>query len=532
MSAPLDGSRVTGGSTQLGNVYTTGGSFYERERRGASSISPLSINDPLEAGLLSHPNIPSNPNPALSTSKRAIALLERLLQEVESAHILTSRPEYPHPWVVPEFGLSTTKSSCTGHYQNDSGSTKIHREQPPEYVWHHGGCIDPTGLPLRRRPDSICNTSPSHPNASLRRIIARSLTTSPIPISSSNPPTDQSLPDTSSSRLQSSLLSSLPLGRPARLEDAPGNFNLEHIKVFKTNSALLKAAKDTSPFQLERKWVKKVGKSIAAGSYGVVWQGELYDAHLSLPWSPFIHNVAIKSIGVEAEDYERLLKKLFREVLPLCFIEHPNIVRLRGYLMKGSSAWIVTDWQKHGNVVDYLKKNPNTDRLSLIVDIVNGLCHLHSRDPPIVHGDLKGDNILIGDDHSAKLIDLGLARILEEKLGAAFTTSSMARGCLHFFAPELYAGGARTMESDVWALGGLIVQIATGLLPFHGIKKNQILAELCAKRAPKLEAYGRFLYRGLLEPIIEGCWKIEPQERWTAFQIFSYLNRHFHDHNP
>ncbi|KAG8946677.1 hypothetical protein FRC03_001315 [Tulasnella sp. 419] len=511
-SPPLKRSSVSGGSTPWGPLYTAGGS---QERGGVSSIAPLSINDNLEAGLL---RLSPNPNTDLSPSdQRAIALLERLLHEVETSQsIPSSRHEGTHPQ-VPDFGHSTTKVSST------ASSKQEHREQPHAHVSRRGGCPDPIESPLRRRPDGVSNTSPYHPNAILGQITSRSLTTSPLPISFSDPLADQSLPDTSSSSLQSSSYSSLQLGKSARLKDAPGNFNLGHIKVFQKNSDLRNAAKDTSPFQLERKWVKKVGKSIAAGSYGVVWQGKLYDAHLSRPWSPVIRNVAIKSIRVEAENYECLLKKLFREVVPLCSVEHPNIVRLRGYIMMGTSAWIVTDWQEHGNLVDYLKKNPNVDRLSLIVDIVNALCHLHSRVPPIVHGDLKADNVLIGDDFSAKLIDLGLARILEERLGAAFTTSSMARGCLHFYAPELYAGGVRTMASDIWALGGLIVQIATGLLPFHGKQKREILADLTHKRAPTLEVYGNFRYKRLLQPIIEGCWRIQPQERCTVFQISSYL---------
>ncbi|KAG8946678.1 hypothetical protein FRC03_001316 [Tulasnella sp. 419] len=552
-------TNATAGSTPRTDTRTAGGSPSSptRESRVMSNIFPPSTPTSRPAGersrtakrsttyrrsprLLS-PSSEQHVRPnyiSLNSSSSKLSIGLTLLQERKMAQTFppsTLKAALQQP---PQYSPLTAKALSAGHYQYHGSSDKEPRKQPSIHAWRHpvfrededkevGPLVGPS---LDR--DAVSSTTQQHSSATSPIIITRPLTTSPQPVSSSDlssdPPrisassTAPILPSTSFSSSLSSL------GRPTRLQDAPGNFSLEHIETFQRHPILLDAAKKTSQFQLKRRQVEHVGKEpFAQGSYGIVWKGNLHVPHHSQSWSPSIIDVAIKIIQVKTPDYERLLKKLFREVVPLCAIGHPNIARIRGYLMNGKSAWIITDWQKFGNAIDYLKDHPGADRLSLIIDIVNGLCHLHSCEPPIVHGDLKGDNVLVGDDHSAKLTDLGLAKILEDTLGTAFTTSSMGRGCLRFLAPELYSGGGRTMESDVWALGGLILQIATDLLPFHGMKKNEVQAELYAKRAPNLDAYGWFPHKPLLQPLIEGCWEIEPHKRWTASEIASYLKPPF-----
>ncbi|KAG8921329.1 hypothetical protein FRC02_000316 [Tulasnella sp. 418] len=554
-------TNATAGSAPRTDTRTAGGnpSSPTKESRAASNIFAPSTSTSRPAGqrsrtaehsttfrhsprlLCPSPEQHVRPNnTSLNSSSSKLSLGLTLLQERKTVQISTPNSLKAALEQPLECGPLTAKALSASHYRYHGSSKKEPRKQPSIHAWRHPVFredddkeVGPLFGPSVDR-DAVSNTTQQHPGATSPAIIALQLTTSshPVPVSSSDLPSDPSSHHASSStsipHSPPFSSSSSSFGRPTRLQDAPGNFNLQHIETFQRHPSLLDAAKKTSQFQLKRKHVEQLGKEpFAHGSYGIVWKGNLRIPHHSHPWSSFILDVAIKIIQVKTPDYERLLKKLFREVVPLCALGHANIVRIRGYLMNGKCAWIVTDWQKYGNAIDYLKDHPNADRLSLIIDIVNGLCHLHSCKPPIVHGDLKGDNVLVGDDHSAKLTDLGLAKILEDTLGTAFTTSSMGRGCLRFLAPELYSGGGRSMESDVWALGGLILQIATDRLPFHGMKKNEIQAELYAKRAPNLDAYGWFPHKPLLQPLIEGCWEIEPHKRWTASEIASYLKTPF-----
>ncbi|KIO25949.1 hypothetical protein M407DRAFT_38610, partial [Tulasnella calospora MUT 4182] len=74
-------------------------------------------------------------------------------------------------------------------------------------------------------------------------------------------------------------------------------------------------------------------------------------------------------------------------------LSHPNIVKLIGFVedMQKGDAWIVLPWEANGNVKEFLQSGQwdIPERISLIQDVANGVLYLHSRDPPICHGDLK-----------------------------------------------------------------------------------------------------------------------------------------------
>ncbi|KAG8918475.1 hypothetical protein FRC02_002343 [Tulasnella sp. 418] len=315
------------------------------------------------------------------------------------------------------------------------------------------------------------------------------------------------------------------LGRPASLTDAPGNWGLAHIDCLKRYNNLLSAAQRTTRLQVVRRHAQKMGNNpVARGCYGEVWKGRLFTPDHQNPWVGREVEVAIKVIHVKDDDYVRLLKRLFREIVPLSNLPpHPNILSVKGYLLQGNSAWIMSSWQNQGNALDYICSNDMVDKLKLISDIVAGLCYLHTREPPIVHGDLKLDNILIGDDYTAMLTDFGLSRIMDETPETTLTTSSLIRGSIYFLAPELLAGVKRSPASDIWALGGLLFQIATGKHPFYGMDKNSIIGHLYNKRTPTIAIDAPFSHKDVLLPMIQKCWEINPNDRPTAAEITSFL---------
>ncbi|KAG8920697.1 hypothetical protein FRC02_000747 [Tulasnella sp. 418] len=314
------------------------------------------------------------------------------------------------------------------------------------------------------------------------------------------------------------------LGRPVSLRETPGNWDLVHIDCLRGNNNLLSAAQKTTRLQIVRRNAERIGNGpVASGSCGAIWKGRLFTPDPQSPWGGREIEVAIKVIRVKDNDYVRLLKHLFREIVPLSGLPpHPKILSVRGYLLQGNSAWIMSAWQKRGNARDYISKH-KIDKLKLVSDIVEGLCYLHTREPPIVHGDLKLDNVLIGDDYTAMLTDFGLSRIMDESPETTLTTSSLIRGSIYFLAPELLAGVKRSPESDIWALGGLLLQIATGKPPFYLMNKNSIIAHLYHKGTPIMATDGPFSHKDILLPIIQRCWEINPSDRPTASEIASFL---------
>ncbi|KAG9042096.1 hypothetical protein FS837_011355 [Tulasnella sp. UAMH 9824] len=112
-------------------------------------------------------------------------------------------------------------------------------------------------------------------------------------------------------------------------------------------------------------------------------------------WRPEM-KVAVKMFGWNCDDIEestKFFKSFVHELSLMAELCHPNVVRLIGFVedMEKGKAWMILPWESNGNVREFLKSGEwdIPERISLIQDTARGLEYLHSRQPPICHGDLK-----------------------------------------------------------------------------------------------------------------------------------------------
>jgi serine/threonine protein kinase len=110
-----------------------------------------------------------------------------------------------------------------------------------------------------------------------------------------------------------------------------------------------------------------------------------------------------------------------------------------------------------------------------------------------IHGDLKGTNIIITSEGNSKLLDFGLGRRIPRSGMAEVTTSCLAlaetgatAGTLPYLAPEVLRGSPTSLPSDIWALGVLLYQMATGELPFRGATPFELSVEIMVGTPPKM----------------------------------------------
>ncbi|KAG9014369.1 hypothetical protein FRB94_012775 [Tulasnella sp. JGI-2019a] len=117
------------------------------------------------------------------------------------------------------------------------------------------------------------------------------------------------------------------------------------------------------------------------------------------------------------------------------------------------------------------------ERLRKLIQAADGFNFLHSRQPPIVHQDIKPDNILINSSKEAVISDFGLAKIKSE-IPAGFTTEGATKGTLLYMAPELHMDTAAegTLETDVYAFALLILEILLNKRPYWNEKMHLLLA--------------------------------------------------------
>ncbi|KAF9509419.1 hypothetical protein BS47DRAFT_1396930 [Hydnum rufescens UP504] len=159
---------------------------------------------------------------------------------------------------------------------------------------------------------------------------------------------------------------------------------------------------------------------------------------------------------IRREHGDKTIKRLTREARVWRSLNHRNVVPLLGVVPGKLGPGLVSPWYSNGNILQYIQQVPNCE------DVANGLRYLHEQDPPIVHGDLKGANVLVDINGRAALCDFGLSTILDS--GPTGFTSFVLGSTLRFKAPEEFAddldGGS--IPRDVYSYACVYGQIMTG----------------------------------------------------------------------
>lgn len=196
----------------------------------------------------------------------------------------------------------------------------------------------------------------------------------------------------------------------------------------------------------------------------------------------------------------------------------------------GPFTSMVSPWYENGNVNTYLRKLGASGtierRLKLLVEVAAGLNYLHNFSFPVVHGDLKGANILVNDSGEAALADFGLSSILEDVVSSG--TSTFSGGSVRWMAPELlelspHDVAPKTCASDTYSYGSVILEIITGERPYKHISNDmQVINQLMHGYKPK-----RPLKPSLpgVWDLMERCWNATASERPKMSFVLSRMEK-------
>ncbi|KXN90938.1 Cell division control protein 15 [Leucoagaricus sp. SymC.cos] len=176
-----------------------------------------------------------------------------------------------------------------------------------------------------------------------------------------------------------------------------------------------------------------------------------------------------------------------KEVILWAHLSHPNILPFFGVFQvfegqnNAPQTCLVSPFMKNGNLKGYADRLPQRSRLPLILDVVKGMQYLH--DLGVVHGDLKGENVLISDAKRGLLTDFGTSHVTTTTV----TSSELSSTTLCFTAPEAFLGNKKpTKEYDIWSLGCLFYQVLSRKSPYYQYQTDvQIQAALTRKELPK-----------------------------------------------
>lgn len=146
---------------------------------------------------------------------------------------------------------------------------------------------------------------------------------------------------------------------------------------------------------------------------------------------------------------------LRREIELLQRVSHPNLIRLLDADPEGD--WHVTEYARHGRADSWGRGQPTEVLVELAAQVADALAEVHRLG--MVHGDLKPGNVLVAEDGTARLVDLGLARDALDR--------ALAGGTLGFLAPEMLRGEPAGPEADIYGLGVVLYHLLTRQAPFR-----------------------------------------------------------------
>jgi eukaryotic-like serine/threonine-protein kinase len=260
---------------------------------------------------------------------------------------------------------------------------------------------------------------------------------------------------------------------------------------------------------------------IGRGGMGTVWLAERSDGR-------FVGTVAIKllNLGLIGREAEARFR---REGSILARLRHPHIAHLvDAGVSTMNQPYLVLEHVEGTHIDEYCDQHALglEARVRLFLDVLDAVAHAHAN--LIVHRDIKPSNVLVSTDGDVKLLDFGIAKLLDaENESAAMTVDGGPPLTPAYAAPEQVAGGPVTTATDVFALGVLLYVLLGG--PRPTAVRGGSAAELFDADSPRLSdlaPHGKAL-RGDLDNIVAKALKKTPGERYPSVSAFAEdLRRH------
>jgi uncharacterized protein (TIGR02145 family) len=255
----------------------------------------------------------------------------------------------------------------------------------------------------------------------------------------------------------------------------------------------------------------KILKEIGAGGMGTVYLAE----HTLIK-----RKVAIKSLKQDLIKNEQLRERFKKEATALAQLEHPNIVRLNEYIEQQDGVFLIMEY------VDGLPLDEHINNISgpineeqlipLFLQILDAFEYAHKN--KIVHRDIKPSNFIITKDGKIKVLDFGIAKIMDETNSMTKTGTQM--GSVLYMSPEQVRGEKVNHLSDIYSLGVTLFQMATGKAPYKPTSNEyEVFQKIDKESLPKASS----IYPGIskkIEEIIERATNKNSSNRFQSCSEF------------
>jgi serine/threonine-protein kinase len=260
---------------------------------------------------------------------------------------------------------------------------------------------------------------------------------------------------------------------------------------------------------------------VGAGGMGEVWKAE--DTRLG-------RIVAVKILPQQIASDTEAIARMRREARTAAGLYHPNIATIHSFEEAEGQTFIVMEFVDGEPLSKLIARGPLQE--SEVCRIGRGVAEALSEahEQGIVHRDIKPDNIIVRDQR-VKVLDFGIAKrvgvesIASDDPTAFVTQQGMIVGTVHYMSPEQALGKPLDARTDLFSLGIVLYQAATGRLPFHGETVTETITRI-VRDEPEPPRVANPSITPALALLIERCLKKNREERiGSAKELSSQLER-------
>jgi hypothetical protein len=278
----------------------------------------------------------------------------------------------------------------------------------------------------------------------------------------------------------------------------------------------------------------RVEAELGRGGMGVVLRA--HDTRLN-------RTVAVKMLPADAAQSELLRQRLASEARIASALNHPGIATVYDFIEQDEAAFIIYEFVPGRTLRRHLESERFnfSETIDAALQLTEALTAAH--DNGVTHRDLKPENIMVTPDSSGgcrmKILDFGLAKLLHQPChieAAALTQTMPAQtapgfrlGTIAYMAPEQLEGDRADARTDIYALGLVLYEMATGVHPFRGATLAATIANALATTAPPPSRHNSTLPAGFDQAVLK-CLRKNPADRFqSSREIFIDLRNITHD---
>jgi len=251
---------------------------------------------------------------------------------------------------------------------------------------------------------------------------------------------------------------------------------------------------------------------IGAGGMGEVWKGE--DTRLG-------RTVAIKVLPASVAADHEATARLRREARTAAQLYHPNIAMIHAIEQEGDRIFIVMEYVEGEPLSKIIKRGALSEAELCRIGrgVAEALAEAHAKG--IVHRDIKPDNIMVNGQR-VKVLDFGIAKQVDapapssqDAPTAFMTQQGMIVGTVHYMSPEQALGKNLDARTDIFSLGVVLYEGATGRMPFTGETATETMMHIIRDDAPDPAKFNAAITPGM-KAIIDKCLRKNRDERFAS----------------